>query len=89
MATLYSAIRSVPGLLRHFFAPPNEIAKARNLHPTLQQSFTTHESVSAAAILAGASYHTTRFTNGSPEVVEDVARVATRIGDCHQCNSSL
>ncbi len=80
VATLYSAasIRSVPGPLRHFSAlrTPDEIAKAQNLHPTLRQSLTTHESVSATAILAGASYHTTRFTNGPPEEVEDVARVA-------------
>ena len=55
---------------------PNDIAEAQNLRPTLRQSLTTHESVSAAAILAGASHHTARFTNGPPEEVEDIARVA-------------
>jgi WD repeat-containing protein 48 len=80
VATLYSAasIRSVPGPLRHFPAlrTPNEVSKVQNLHPALHQSLTAHESVSAAAVLAGASHHTARFTNGPPEEVEDAARVA-------------
>lgn len=80
VATLYSAasIRSVPGPLRHFPAlqTPGEMSKAQNLHPTLRQSLTSHESVSAAAVLAGASHHTARFTNGPPEEVEGAARVA-------------
>jgi WD repeat-containing protein 48 len=80
VATLYSAasIRSVPGPLRHFSAlrTPNEIPKAQNLHPALRQSLTAHESASAAAVLANASHHTARFTNGPPEEIEDAARVA-------------
>jgi WD repeat-containing protein 48 len=77
VATLYSAasIRSVPGPLRSFPAlrTPNEMAKA---HPTIRQSLTGHESVSAAAVLAGASHHTARFANGPPEEVEGAARAA-------------
>jgi WD repeat-containing protein 48 len=51
-------------------------SKAQNLHPTLRQSLTTHESVSATAALASASHHTARFTSGPPEEAEDAARVA-------------
>jgi len=80
VATLYSAasIRSVPGPLRHFSAlqTSNEIAKVQNLHPPLRQSLTAHESVSAAAVLASASHHAARFTNGPPEEVEGTVRVA-------------
>ena len=80
VATLYSAasIRSVPGPLRHFSAlrTPNEIAKVQNFQPALRPSITAHDSVSTAAVLAGASHHTARFTNGPPEEVEDAVRVA-------------
>ena len=79
VATLYSAasIRSVPGPLRRFSAlqTPNEIVKAQNLHPALRHSL-THESVSAAAVLANASHHATRHANGPPEEIEGAMRVA-------------
>lgn len=80
VATLYSAasIRSVPGPLRHLSAlrTPNEIVKAQHLNPALRHSFTAHESVSAAAVLASANHQSLRHVNGPQEEVEGAVRVA-------------